>query len=100
MENPFRTFISWRRRDLERARHEGGVRLFWFYMTMGLVWGLLMTALAAVMNYYHKGALVPDDMWNRAFVCFGGGLFFGLFMWLMNEVPGAGRRDVNDVNKS
>ena len=90
MTNPLRTYISWRRRQEERARDKGGLRLFWFYMTMGLVWSLLLTAFTALMNYYHVGALRPDDLKTRAFICFGGGLFFGLFMWLMRE--GAGHR--------
>ena len=92
MRNPLGAFMNWRRRDLERSRAKGGMRLFWFYMIMGLLWSLLMLALTAVMNYYHKGALRLDDFQNRALICFGGGLFFGLFMWLSREAPGAGRR--------
>ncbi len=92
MKNPLRTFTDWRRRELERAREKGGLRLFWFYMTMGLAWGLVMVAFTAALDYYNGGALRPGSLQDRWFVYFGGGLVFGLVMWLTQEVPGAGQR--------
>lgn len=94
MRNPFCAFIDWRQQQLAQARDKGGLHLFWFYITLGLVWSLFMTAMAAALDFYHNGALGSDTFHDRATTFFGGGIVYGLLMWTMRKVTGSGRRDV------
>ena len=94
MKNQCRALKEWRRRELERARARGGVRLFWFYMSMGLVWSLFMFGSTLLVDFYYKhGVFDSEDLQARAVIYFVGGLLFGLCMWVVQETPGAGRPD-------
>jgi hypothetical protein len=83
---------EWRRQRLEQARARGGLHLFWFYMSMGLVWSLFMFCSTFLVDFYYKRAFDSEDVQARAFIYFVGGLLFGLVMWTIQETPGAGRR--------
>ena len=88
-----RALREWRRRELERARARGGVYLFWFYMSLGLVWSLSMFGSTLLVDSYYRRAFDAEDLQTRALIYFVGGLLFGLCMWVAQETPGAGRTD-------
>ena len=93
MRNELRALREWRRQALERARARGGVHLFWFYMSMGLVWSLFVSGSTFLVDFYYGRAFDSGDVQTRALVYFVGGLIFGLVMWVTQETPGANRRD-------
>ena len=94
MKNRLRALGDGRRRALERARARGGVHLFWFYMSLGLVWSLFMFGSTLLVDLFVNGrALDSEDVQGRALIYFVGGLLFGLFMWTIQETRGAGRPD-------
>jgi hypothetical protein len=93
MKNPCRALKEWRRRGLERARAKGGLHVFWFYLSMGLVWSVFMVAVFTALDFYDQGPLDAEDFQSRALIYFVGGLLFGLVMWVLEEMPGTGRRD-------
>lgn len=92
MKKHCRALGDWQRRALERARVRGGVHLFRFYMSMGLVWSLFTFGSTVLVDcYYRHRAFDSGDLQARAVSYFVGGLLFGLCMWLVQETPGAGR---------
>jgi hypothetical protein len=93
MMNPFCAFKEWRRRALERASAKGGAHVFWFYMSVGLVWSLLMFGSTLLVDFYYRHARAAEGVPARALIYFVGGLLFGLVMWTIQETPGANRRD-------
>ena len=95
MKNPFRAVKDWRRQALERARTKGALHVFWFYLSMGLAWSLLMIAVFTALEYYDEGALDFEDFQTRALIYFVGGLFFGFVMWVLQETPGTGHSNTH-----
>ncbi|HEX7313395.1 MAG TPA: hypothetical protein VF297_05715 [Pyrinomonadaceae bacterium] len=93
MRNELRALSDWRRRALERARARGGVHLFWFYMSLGLAWSLLMFGSTLLVDIYYRRAFDAEDLQTRALIYFVGGLLFGLGIWVVRETTGAGRAD-------
>lgn len=91
MKNPLRSYQNWRQQELERARAKGGFRLFWFYMSMGLLWSLFMVGAFTLIEYFDEGALDARSFQRHAATYFVGGLFFGFIMWVTQETPGVRR---------
>ena len=91
MRNELRALKEWRQRKLESARARGGVHLFWFYMSLGLVWSLFMFGSTLLVDIHYRRAFDSEDLQMRALIYFVGGLLFGLCMWIVRETPGAGR---------
>jgi hypothetical protein len=89
MKNPCCTFRDWRQRELERARARGGLHLFWFYMSMGLAWGLVMCVAVTLLEYHDEGALDAGRLQRHAAIYFVGGLLYGLILWVTQERRGA-----------
>jgi len=94
MGNPFRALKDWRQRALERARTRGALHVFWFYLSMGLVWSLFMFCSTFIVDLYYKHASDFENVQARALIYFVGGLLFGLIMWVVQEAPGTGQRDL------
>jgi hypothetical protein len=92
MQNPYRALRDWPPRRLARARGRGGLHVFWFYMSFGLLWGLFMFGLPLLLEFCSGGALDPEGVQAGALVYFAGALLIGLVMWATQEVPRAGRR--------
>jgi hypothetical protein len=87
MKNPLWAYGDWRQRELERARAKGGFSLFWFYMSMGVVWSLFMVGSLTIFEYLSEGALDAGRLQRHAATYFVGGLIFGLITWVMEEPP-------------
>lgn len=91
MRNPFCEYKGWWQGRLERAEARGGWHLFWFYMTAGLCWSLLLFALTTAY-----GLLIGDtykylSLQERLAVQFLGGMLFGFITWLLRLSGAAGR---------
>jgi hypothetical protein len=93
VKNPLRSYKEWRQRELERARVKGGFRLFWFYMSMGLVWSLFMVGAMTLLELFDEGGLDAGSFQRHATIYFVGGLVFGLVMWVTQEPSGVRRPD-------
>ena len=94
MKNPWRAYGDWRRQEAARVAALGGWRLFWFNMTIGLVWGLVMFASTVLLDYYRDGAPQFDRerVQLNALIYFVGGLLFGLAMWTLQPGRRGGGR--------
>jgi hypothetical protein len=93
MRKHCRALSEWRRRELARARARGGVHLFWFYMSVGLVWSLSMFGSTLLVDFDYERAFDAEDSQARALIYFVGGLLFGLCAWVLQDTSGAGRTD-------
>ena len=78
-------------REMERARAKSGWHVFWFYLSIGLAWGMFMLAANALLEVFYEGSLDTRLLQRIAGIYFVGGVIYGLIMWVMQEVPGAGR---------
>ena len=78
-------------RELERARAKSGWHVLWFYLSIGLAWGVFMLAANALVQYSYEGSLDTQHLQGTAGIYFVGGLIYGLIMWGMQETPGTGR---------
>ncbi|MFL6255194.1 MAG: hypothetical protein ACJ74T_09225 [Pyrinomonadaceae bacterium] len=94
MKNPCRTLKDWRRRGLERARAKGSLHVFWFYLSMGLAWSVFMVAVFTALDFYDERSFNPEHFQTQTLIYFVGGLLFGLVVWVLEEMPGTGRRDM------
>jgi hypothetical protein len=87
------TYRSWGRRRLDRARVKGGWHVFWFYMSLGLVWGMFLLATISLVEYFYDGTLDAKSFQRNAGIYFVAGLLYGLLMWILQEASGASRLD-------
>ena len=93
MKNAYRTLRDWPPRGLARAEGRGGPHVFWFHMSVGLVWALFMFGLTLLINLCSTGALDEEGVRSSMAVYYPGGLLIGLVMWATRQSPGARRRD-------
>ena len=91
MRNPFRALLEWRRREMERVDALGGWRLFWYYMTLGLLWSLWMFAGTTAIDLLTGDTPRYLSLQDRMTINFGGGMLFGFVTWLIHTPRRAGR---------
>ncbi|MBV9923508.1 MAG: hypothetical protein JOZ96_00600 [Acidobacteria bacterium] len=91
MRNPLCAFQGWWRGKLERAEASGGWSVFWFFMTTGLLWSLLMFTLTSAYGFLSGDTYKYLSVQHRLFIDFVGGMFFGFIMWLLHLSRRAGR---------
>lgn len=73
-------------RRLARARGKGRLHVFWFYMSIGLMWALSMFGFTVLLNSCSTGRLDSEMMQDSALIYFAGGLFVGLTTWATQEL--------------
>lgn len=92
MRNPLCTCRDWWNREGERASAKGGLQLFWFSLTSGLVWAIFMVICLGLFDHFSSGKSVLASMQSHFLIYFVLGMVVGLSTWKKQAKPGKGCR--------
>ena len=92
MRNPCRKLTGWWNREGERAKAKGGLQLFWFALTNGLLWTLFMVTALGLFDYFDGGKSFIEGMRRHFLMYFVIGMLTGLSSWKRMSKPGNGSR--------
>ncbi|HEV7893946.1 MAG TPA: hypothetical protein VGP08_25245 [Pyrinomonadaceae bacterium] len=91
MINPCRKLTGWWEREGERAKAKGGLQLFWFALTNGLIWGLFMLVCLGLFDYLTGDTSVVKSIQSHFLVYFVIGMLVGFTTWKQLLKSGKGR---------
>lgn len=87
MRNPLLKLREWWNREAERASAKGGWQLFWFSLTCGLIWSLLMLGWLTLTDLF-SGDYRRGILQARASLFFVCGMVLGLILWVLQKTTG------------